>query len=48
MRELFEEYKDAENPGARILEQWNASGLGKRSKKRLVDKILELGLTDDR
>jgi len=46
--ELFNEFKDAENPAARIYEQWKASGLVKRSKGKLVDKIMQLELCDDR
>jgi len=46
--ELFNEYKDAENPAARIHEQWKASGLSKWSKNKIVDKIMQLELVDDR
>jgi len=48
LKELFEEYKDAENPGARIQEQWKALNMPVRSKKKLCDKIVELELVDDR
>eukprot|EP00092_Neocalanus_flemingeri_P015916 GFUD01017233.1.p1 GENE.GFUD01017233.1~~GFUD01017233.1.p1 ORF type:complete len:1724 (+),score=585.73 GFUD01017233.1:81-5252(+) len=48
LRELFEEYKEAENPGARIYEQWKAAKMPVRSKKKLCDKVVELGWVADR
>jgi len=48
LKELLEEYKEAENPGARIHEQWKANNMPVRSKKNLVEKILEVGWVDDR
>merc|ERR1712240_472318 len=48
LKELFEEYKEAENPGSRIQEQWKAASMPVRSKKKLCDKIVELGWVSDR
>ena len=48
LKELFEEFKEAENPGARIYEQWKAAQMPVRSKKKLCEKIVELGWVADR
>jgi len=48
LRELFEEFKESENPGARIHEQWKAANMPVRSKQKLCDKIVELELVTDR
>jgi len=48
LKELFEEYKEAENPGARIYEQWKAAHMPVRSKKKLCEKIVELEWVSDR
>ncbi len=41
--------QDSEQPGTRIHEQWKMdSNLTKRSKSKLVEKIMELGLCSDR
>merc|ERR1719318_1915046 len=48
LEELFEQYKEAENPGSRIHEQWKAANMPVRSKKKLCDKIVELNWVTDR
>ena len=48
LKELFEEFKTAENPGARIHEQWKAAAMPVRSKNKLCDKIVEMGWVEDR
>merc|ERR1712098_111267 len=48
LKELFEEFKTAENPGARIHEQWKAANMPVRSKNKLCEKIVELGWVEDR
>ena len=48
LRSLFDEFKEAENPGARIHEQWKAGGMPVRSKNKLCEKIVELGWVEDR
>ena len=48
LKELFEEFKTAENPGARIYEQWKAANMPVRSKNKLCDKIVEMGWVEDR
>ena len=48
LKELFVEYKTAENPSSRIYEQWKEAKMPVRSKRKLVDKIIELGLETDR
>ena len=44
LRELVEEWKSSENPGARIYEQWKAANMPVRSKKALVEKAVEMEL----
>lgn len=44
LRNLFEEYKDAMDPINRILDHLTV----KRPKARVIDKIMELGLCDDK
>merc|ERR1712029_909711 len=48
LKDLFEEFKEAENPGARIYEQWKAANMPVRSKNKLCEKIVELGWVEDR
>ena len=48
LKNLFEEFKTAENPGARIYEQWKAANMPVRSKNKLCDKIVEMGWVEDR
>ena len=48
LKSLFEELKEAENPGARIYEQWKGSNMPVRSKNKLCEKIVELGWVEDR
>ena len=48
LQELFEEFKEAENPAARITEQWKAANMPSRSKNKLCEKIVELGWVEDR
>ena len=44
LRELVEEWKSSENPGARIYEQWKAANMPVRSKKALVERAVEMEL----
>ena len=44
LRELVEEWKSSENPGARIYEQWKAASMPVRSKKALVERAVEMEL----
>ena len=47
LRELVEEWKSSDNPGARIHEQWKAASMPVRSKKALVEKAVEMELVSN-